>query len=86
LPVSLLWAHQLGHEHSALFARIESFASAVGNVSVVQLNKIPTQATRAENKSSEIESAQSELKKELDKAREHEKAFEDEAGRVSREA
>jgi predicted nucleic acid-binding Zn-ribbon protein len=50
----------------------------------VQLNKIAAQATRAKNKSGEIESEQSKLKKELDKAREHEKAFEDEVGRVSR--
>jgi hypothetical protein len=50
----------------------------------VQLNKIAAQAARAENKSSEIESEQSKIKKELDKAREHEKAFEDEYGGVSR--
>jgi hypothetical protein len=82
-PASLLWAHQVRHEHSVLFARIEGFASVIGNVSVVQLNKIAAQATRAENKSSKIESEQSKLKKELDKAHEHEKIFEDEVGRVS---
>lgn len=53
-------------------------------MSAGQLNKIAAQATRAESKSSEIESEQSKLKKELDRAREHEKAFEDEVGRVSR--
>jgi hypothetical protein len=85
LPVSSLWAHQLRREYSALLARIKDHASALGNVSAVQLDKIAAQATRAENKSSELNQSNRNLRKSLqDKARERGKALEEELRRASR--
>jgi chromosome segregation ATPase len=82
-PVSLLWAHQLRREHSALLARIEDLASAVSNVSLEQLKKIAAQATRVETKMSTIESKQVKLKKELDRAGDREGHLENDVSMVS---
>ena len=82
-PVSLLWAHQLRREHSALLTRIEDLTSAVSGVSTTQLNKIAAHATRSEKKSSEIESEHAKLKKELDRAGDCRKALEENIARVS---
>lgn len=82
-PVSLLWAHQLRREHSALLARIDDLASAVSNVSSAQLKKITTQAATAETKSTDVESEQAKLKKELQRASERGGRLENDISRLS---
>ena len=82
-PGSLLWAHQLRREHSALLTRIDDLTRAVSSVSTTQLNKIAAQAIRAEKTSSEIESAHAKLIQGLDRACEHGKALEGQIARVA---
>jgi predicted nucleic acid-binding Zn-ribbon protein len=82
-PVSLLWAHQLRREHSALLGRVEGLARAISNISSAQLNKIAAQVAKAERKSSNVESEQAKLKKELDRACERERRIEEGLTRLS---
>jgi predicted nucleic acid-binding Zn-ribbon protein len=82
-PVLLLWAHQLRREHSALLARVEGLATAVGNASSARLDEIAALVTKAGTKSSNIESEHAKLKRELDRAGENEKRLSDELTRIS---
>jgi chromosome segregation ATPase len=82
-PVSLLWAHQLRREHSALLARVEGLAAAVGHAPSAQLNEIAALVTKAEAKSRNIESEYTRLKKELHRVQENEKGLSNELARIS---
>lgn len=77
-PVSLLWAHQLRREHSALLVRFEDLANAVSNVSNAKLEKIAAQTMRVDKKSSEIKSEQVKFKEELNRIGERDKGLDEE--------
>ena len=82
-PVSLLWAHQLRREHSALLARVEDLASTVNNVITAQLSKTAAQVTKADKKSSEVASEQVKCKKELERLGEREQGLGNEVTRLA---
>ena len=81
-PVSLLWAHQLRREHSALSVRLEDLANAVSNVSTAKLDKIAAQTMRADKKSSEVKSEQMKFKQELDRMGERDKGLHEEVATI----
>lgn len=65
-PVSLLWAHQLRREHSALLTRIEELTSTVSDVSTVHLDRVSAQSIKAGKKTSRVESELLHVKKDLE--------------------
>ncbi len=80
-PVSLLWAHQLRREHSALLARIEGLTSSVNDVSA-RLDSVSAQASNAENKAVQLGSEVASLKKDLEKKTDQ---LESEHGKLKKE-